>query len=205
MPLPDFNQERQIFSRLPFVTIASIDEVGRGAIAGPIVAVAVFFRATILNQEPLFASLGVNDSKKLSAKKRLAIFDQTVPYLNDIGLGIVSADDIDALGIQKANQLAFKLAIESGFITPNHIFVDGTWGNEPRWQAVVKGDQKLISIALASIIAKVTRDAYMQKMHDCYPAYGFDKHVGYGTKAHYNSLDAYGPVLHLHRVTFLKH
>lgn len=180
-------------------SVCGIDEVGRGPLAGPVMAVCALLRPESLHL-PFWAE--ITDSKKLSAKKREALF----PYLLEHtiwGLGQASAQEIDALNIHRASLLAMKRAYEQAGITPSQALVDGKFCPDipcPA-QAVVKGDSKHIEIAAASIIAKVTRDRLMNRLHEEYPHYGWDRNAGYGTAAHLCAIERHGITPH-HRKSF---
>lgn len=177
--------------------IAGIDEAGRGPLAGPVVAAAV-----ILPRD--FFLEGLNDSKKLTARKRDILFEELTAREDIlIGVGQVDAARIDELNILKATHLAMKLAVESMEVTPDICLIDGlpVRGFPFPQEAIVKGDSKSLSISAASIIAKVTRDRIMGEYAREFPQYGFDRHSGYGTKAHMEALNAYGPC-RIHRRSF---
>jgi ribonuclease HII len=174
--------------------IAGVDEAGRGPLAGPVVAAAV-----ILNRDTDIQ--GLDDSKKLSPKKREELYPkiQTMAH----GVGVVSSEVIDKINILQATRMAMKLAVEKLLITPNILLIDGNQKIEStieQW-AIVKGDSKSISIAAASVLAKVTRDHIMAKYHNEYPQYEFSRHKGYGTKRHRYLIAEYGPCP-IHRKTF---
>lgn len=175
--------------------VAGIDEAGRGPLAGPVVAAAV-----ILNQSCI--PKGLHDSKKLSKAKRSALYD-TLQHTATIGVGWASPEEIDAINILQATKLAMQRAFETLPVIPNTALIDG---NQPpelscQVQAIVKGDSKSLSIAAASIIAKVTRDRMMEAYCMQYPAYGFSQHAGYGTKIHMEALAIHGPCP-IHRRSF---
>lgn len=190
------------------LTVAGIDEAGRGCLAGPVVAAAV-----ILNPAPwskFYYSTGpgvtlerVNDSKKLSPKEREECFGIIQKQAKAIGIGLCSAEEIDATNILKASLLAMKRAVEGLNITPDCLFVDGPYSIDLQIpQACIKGgDGKILSIAAASIIAKVIRDQLMQDYHLLFPMYGFEKNKGYPTKSHKQALSRFGPC-YLHRLSF---
>jgi ribonuclease HII len=175
--------------------ICGIDEAGRGPWAGPVVASAVIL-------DPSNFPQGLNDSKKLTPEKREALFD---PIMNsaDVGVGIVSAAEIDEINILQATYLAMRRALQNLKSQPTLALVDGN--RAPLLpcsvQTIVKGDAKSLSIAAASIIAKVTRDRIMVEMDSQYSGYGFAKHKGYGTAAHAAALAKYGPCTE-HRRSF---
>jgi len=174
--------------------IIGIDEVGRGPWAGPVVACAALLNESID---------GLKDSKKLSAKKRQEL-DEIIRENGRVGLGWVSATEIDDIGLTKAVEKAMRLAYEELGVTAETIIIDGNInylkdveGTKP----VIKAEDKFPAVAAASIVAKVARDAYMEQMATKYPGYGFEKHVGYGTAAHKEALIKQG-VTPLHRRSF---
>jgi len=180
--------------------IIGVDEAGRGCGAGPVVAAAVRIPDRMIT-ELLFK---VTDSKKLTAKKREELF----PIIRagcDVGVGVVSNTVIDEVNILNATKMAMEEAIFA-LKKINYVLIDGTvkLDNFPyHQQQVIKGDSKSISIAAASIIAKVTRDRIMMDLHDIWPIYGFDKHKGYLTKQHVDAIKLYEPC-EFHRLTFRK-
>lgn len=177
--------------------LCGIDEVGRGPLAGPVYAAACVF--------PSFEIEGINDSKKISAKKRKQIFEEIESKNIKYSIGISTEEEIDKINILNATHLAMKRALKNINIIPDLILVDGN--SSPDFgitsKNIIKGDQISYSIAMASIIAKVLRDEFMIKMHQNYFQYGFDKNKGYGTKFHIESLKKYGPCK-IHRNSFLK-
>lgn len=181
--------------------IVGIDEAGRGPLAGPVVAAAVKLKK-------YDERLGeINDSKKLSEKKREYLFDLILEYFY-VGVGVSNVEEIDKLNILNATFLAMRRALDEIKIECNfsRVLVDGNHKirDYNREQIpVIKGDSKSLSIAAASIIAKVTRDKIMEKLHEKYPEYNLKKHKGYGTKEHRENLIKYG-VSDIHRKTFLK-
>ncbi|MBS1271970.1 MAG: Ribonuclease HII [Candidatus Marinimicrobia bacterium] len=178
-----------------YARIAGIDEAGRGPLAGPVVASAV-----VLNKH---IPEGLTDSKKLSVKKRELLFEQLRESDCDFGIGVVEQSDIDKMNILQATVLAMKKAIGALRSPPDFLLVDGSYLPEfihPA-QAITKGDSRCLSIAAASIIAKVTRDNLMQQLDPFFPGYGFAKHKGYGTKQHLEAIEKYGPTP-VHRLTF---
>lgn len=178
--------------------IAGVDEVGRGPLAGPVVAAAV-----ILPEN--FQLLGLNDSKKLSKKKREDFYNYIVHHSIDYGIGIVEAEEIDRINILQAAKKAMYQAVEQISSKTEHVLIDAVPLDElsiPS-QAIIKGDQKSISIAAASVVAKVTRDNMMLELHEKYPAYQFDKNSGYGTKSHLDAIALAG-LTPYHRRTFVK-
>lgn len=182
-----------------FQVICGIDEAGRGPLAGPVCAAAVIL--------PFGTEIaGLNDSKKLSEKKREALFPVITEKASAYGIGFASEQEIDEINILNATFLAMRRAVESLGITPDLLLIDGNQkpkigvGDEV---TVVKGDMKSVSIAAASVLAKVSRDRYMLEQAQKYPQYAFEKHKGYGTKLHYEKLAEFG-ISPLHRRSFLK-
>jgi ribonuclease HII len=178
--------------------VAGVDEVGRGPLAGPVVTAAV-----ILPHD--FHLLGVDDSKKLSEKRREELFDQIKEAALCWAIGRREPDRIDEINILQATKEAMADAIHALSIKPGHVFIDGNQplrGLEIKQTTIVHGDSVSASIAAASILAKVTRDREMREMEKLYPGYSFDKNKGYGTKAHYEGLEKLGPCP-IHRRTFL--
>lgn len=178
--------------------ICGVDEAGRGPLAGPVCAAAVIL--------PPYADIpGLNDSKKLSDKRRRELFplicDQAVAY----GIALVHHDTIDQINILQATFLAMEQAIGQLSVKPDLALIDGDREKDFGLpvETVVKGDSLSASIAAASVLAKVTRDDWMLRAAEEYPGYGFEIHKGYGTKAHYAALRALGPSP-IHRMTFLK-
>ena len=181
-----------------FTAVCGIDEAGRGPLAGPVVAAAVILPEDI--QLP-----GVNDSKKITEKKREILFEFVKEHALAYGIGEASETEIDEINILQATFLAMRRAVEALQIPADYALVDGNriQGLPVPAETVIGGDGKVLSIAAASILAKVTRDRYMRDMAAQYPEYGFEKHKGYGTKAHYAAIEQYG-ICPLHRKTFLK-
>lgn len=179
-----------------YIEIAGLDEVGRGPLAGPVVAACV-----IVPED--FKLLGLTDSKKLSAKNREYFYEEIIRGACAVGIGEATAKEIDEINILQASKKAMLRAINQlKGITPDYLLVDAMELpiNIPQ-QGLIKGDSKSISIAASSVIAKVTRDRYMEKLHNQYPAYQFDKHMGYGTKIHLEAIEKHG-VLDEHRKSF---
>lgn len=176
--------------------IGGVDEVGRGPLAGPVVSAAV-----ILPPETKIPD--INDSKKLSAQKREYLFEIIQEKAISVGIGIVSVKDIDMLNILQATYMSMRHAVKQLNPQPQYLLLDAVHvpGLSIEQKGIVKGDQKSISIAAASIIAKVTRDRMMLEIDDAYPQYGFAKHKGYGTKQHLDALRKYG-VCPIHRKSF---
>ena len=180
--------------------ICGVDEAGRGPFAGPVAAGAV-----ILDYEnPQKEILYLNDSKKLSEKKREALYDEICSKAVCWSVGIVDNKTIDEINILQATYKAMRIAIEGLSVKPDFILADAVTipGIEIEQEGIIKGDAKSVSIAAASIIAKVTRDRIMLEYDKLYPEYGFASHKGYGTKAHIEAIRKYGP-LDIHRKTFI--
>jgi ribonuclease HII len=178
--------------------IAGADEAGRGPLAGPVVAACV-----ILPEGKLIP--GVNDSKKLSEKKREELYEKIIGTALAYGTGIVERDVIDRINILNATRLAFNKAVGFMKIQPDYLYTDYIDRLDVAcpWTPVKKGDAKIYSVAAASIVAKVTRDRIMREYDKIYPAYGFGKHKGYGTRMHVLAIIEFGPSP-LHRQSFIK-
>ena len=200
----DLKKEQLLFAS-GIKLIAGVDEAGRGPLAGPVVAAAVSLKADFLaNPEKLEKLKAVNDSKKLSAKKRDELFEIIKAECFEFGVGICDHETIDRINILQATFLAMKMALGQLKSKPDHVLVDGKFiipNSSLHQEAVIDGDALVFSIAAASIIAKVTRDRIMDEFDKKYPNYGFAKHAGYGTKLHMEALMKYGPCL-IHRKTF---
>ena len=178
--------------------ICGVDEAGRGPLAGPVCAAAVILPRGLVIE-------GLNDSKKLSEKKRDALFDVIKESAVSYGIAFASVEEIESMNILSATMLAMNRAISQLSPKPQLALIDGNRNKEIEIesQCVVKGDSRCADIAAASILAKVTRDRYMLQMADKYPEYHFEKHKGYGTKLHYEALREYGPS-EIHRMSFLR-
>ena len=168
--------EKELYQK-GITLIAGVDEVGRGPLVGPVVAAGV-----ILPQN--YSLPGLNDSKKLSAKKRATLFPVIMQEAISVGIGVVDHQVIDQINIYEASRLAMMKAIADLKVAPEYILTDAMplKNISIPFQSIIHGDALSASIAAASIIAKVTRDAYMKRLGQKYPAYGFERHVGYGTK-----------------------
>jgi len=178
-----------------FQLIAGIDEVGRGPLAGPVVAAAV-----ILSDN--FYLPGINDSKQLSEQKREEYYEIIMREAISVGIGILSAEEIDQINIYEATKKAMNTAINNSAAFPDYCLIDAMKLTLPIPQtSIIKGDAKSVSIAAASIVAKVTRDRMMKDYSKQFPHYHFEKNMGYGTKEHLLALNAYGPCL-IHRKSF---
>lgn len=181
-----------------FSPLCGVDEAGRGPLAGPVCAAAVILPQGL--ELP-----GLNDSKKLTEKQRGALFDVIKEQAVSFGIAFATVEEIEEYNILGATFLAMRRAVEQLNIVPALALVDGNRdpGLGIPTETVVKGDGKCADIAAASILAKVTRDRYMLELAKQYPEYGFEKHKGYGTKAHYAALREFGPSP-IHRPSFLK-
>lgn len=184
--------------RAEYGVVCGIDEAGRGPLAGDVFAAAVVFdEGTVIE--------GVNDSKKLTEKRREALFDEICAKARAYCIASASVDEIERLNILQADFLAMQRAYKGLGIKAGIVLVDGNQLPEldTQMKYVIKGDARSASIAAASILAKVSRDRYMKQMAEKYPQYGFDKHKGYGTKAHYAAVDEFG-LCEIHRRSFFK-
>lgn len=190
-------------------SIAGIDEAGRGPLAGPVVVACVVMKPDSMIE-------GVNDSKKVSEKKRERVYEDIVNEALAYGVGIVSQTEIDRINILNATKMGLSLAVKDmeedlkkkarDFEKPEIILVDALTKIDTDhipYRSIIKGDAKSYSIAAASIIAKVTRDRIMRQWDEVYPMYGFEKHKGYGTAAHIAAIKEYG-LCPLHRRSFVK-
>ena len=178
--------------------LCGVDEAGRGPLAGPVCAAAAILPRGI-------EIVGLNDSKKLSEKRREELYDVICKEAISYGIAFADVGEIETLNILEATFVAMNRAIAKLSPVPELALIDGnrTKGISLPARAVVKGDGKCADIAAASILAKVTRDRYMLEMAEKYPEYHFEKHKGYGTKAHYEALREYGPSP-IHRMSFLR-
>ena len=178
--------------------LCGVDEAGRGPLAGPVCAAAV-----ILPQNCEIE--GLNDSKKLTEKKREALFDVICAAAVSYGIALATVEEIEEYNILGATFMAMNRAIAMLDPAPELALIDGNrnTGIQIPSRCVIGGDGKCADIAAASVLAKVTRDRYMRQMAELYPQYGFEKHKGYGTKAHYEAIRAYGPSP-IHRPSFLR-
>ena len=176
--------------------IAGVDEVGRGPLAGPVVAGAVIFPENIFIQ-------GIDDSKKLTPKKRDDLFPIILNEAISVGFGVVSEKEIDRINILQASYKAMQIALEKLSVQPAHVLVDGYSIPESSFQqtSLVKGDRRCFSIAAASIVAKVVRDRLMVEYDRLYPQYGFARHKGYCTKKHIEAVQQFG-LCKIHRRSF---
>jgi ribonuclease HII len=176
--------------------IAGIDEAGRGPLAGPVVSAAVILPST-------FDDADITDSKKLSPKKRQRLYDTIYARATAVGIGIVDAIEIDRINILQASLLSMAMAVKNLVPRPDFLLIDGIFGiaSELPQKPIKKGDALSISIAAASIVAKVSRDRLMQTYHHYYPQFDFPRHKGYPTKAHKEAIRTFG-CSPIHRKSF---
>lgn len=181
-----------------YALLCGVDEAGRGPLAGPVYAAAVILPRNLVIE-------GLNDSKKLTERKREALFDVICEKALSFGIARAEVEEIESLNILNATCLAMNRAIVQLSPQPALALIDGNRnaGIEIASRPIVKGDSKCAEIAAASVLAKVSRDRYMLNMAEEYPQYGFEAHKGYGTAAHYAALREYGPSP-IHRMSFLK-
>ena len=198
----DFYQYEREAQAAGYAWVCGVDEAGAGPLAGPVYAGAVIL--------PLGLKLPyLNDSKQVTPKRRDLLFDEIKERAIAWGVASASAEEIDALDILNARMLAMERAVDGLDLPAGFALIDGNRDHGSRCaikvphRLIVKGDSRSASIAAASILAKVSRDRYMEELDGQYPQYGFAKHKGYGTKLHYQMLDTYGPCP-AHRRTFLK-
>ena len=195
MTKPTFKLENKIWNE-KIKYIAGVDEAGRGPLAGPVVSASV-----ILPKD--FNNPFLNDSKLLSKKKRNELFEIIKKEAISIGIGIIDNDIIDKINILEATKLSMKEAINNLSVKPDFIIIDHVKLDLINSESFTKGDQLSLSIAAASVIAKVTRDNLMKEYDKLYPEYDFVNNQGYGTKKHLDALNKYGPTK-IHRLTFNK-
>ncbi len=178
--------------------LCGVDEAGRGPLAGPVCAAAVILPRGL--EIP-----GLNDSKKLSEKRREALYDVIISSAMAYGIAFADVEEIERLNILHATFLAMNRAIAQLSVRPELALIDGNRNSDIEMpsRCIVKGDSRCADIAAASILAKVTRDRYMIKMAEQYPQYGFEQHKGYGTKQHYAALREHG-ASPIHRMSFLR-
>ena len=195
--MPDYEYESKA-SAMGFGSICGVDEAGRGPLAGPVYAAAVILPQGLVIE-------GLNDSKKLSEKKRDALYDIIKEKAIAYSIQMIDAKTIDEINILQATFLAMRTAVENLSVKPDIALIDGNGrpGLSIEERTVIKGDAKSVSIAAASILAKVTRDRYCLEMDKKYPEYAFAQHKGYGTKLHYEKIAEHG-ICEEHRRTFLK-
>ena len=191
--------EEEIYNKEDVKYICGIDEAGRGPLAGPVVVASV-----IMPKDSMIE--GVNDSKKVSEKKREKLYEEITNTAIAWGVGIIDQREIDEINILNATKKGLTNSLKELEIKPDLILVDALTNIDTLgipYRSIIKGDAKSYSIAAASIIAKVTRDRIMRQWDELYPEYGFEKHKGYGTKMHIDAIKKYGPCP-LHRKSFIK-
>lgn len=193
----DFSYEKEAHEN-GFSVVCGVDEAGRGPLAGPVFAAAVILPENYSHEI-------LNDSKKLSEKKRDLVYDDIIKDALAWSVGIADEKEIDDINILNATFLAMKRAVDGLEIKPDLAYIDGNQYPKTGIKeiTIIKGDSKCMSVAAASIIAKVSRDRFMLKIAEEYPEYQFEKHKGYGTKLHYEMIEKYG-VSPVHRRSFLK-
>ena len=196
--MPDFSYENEAVKN-GYKLVCGVDEAGRGPLAGPVCAAAVIL--------PFDCEIeGLNDSKKISEKKREALYDVIIEKAIAFSVAYGTLQEIEEYNILEATYIAMNRAIDGLEIQPDYALIDGNRipkGIKIPCQTIVKGDSKSCSISAASILAKVTRDRLMLEYDKKYPQYLFAKHKGYGTKAHYDAIKQHG-VCEIHRISFLK-
>jgi len=207
MRYPNLNEEKKLWKR-GFKYIIGLDESGRGPLAGPVVAAAVVIKSSFKFQVSSFKNLKqVDDSKQLSPKKREELYTILINHPQiEWGIGKASEKTIDKINILEATKLAMIRAVEklkNKKLKIDYLIIDGNFKIESKipQKSIIKADEKVFSCAAASIIAKVTRDRIMKRLHEKYPQYGFDRHKGYPTKYHLKMLKKYGPSI-IHRKSF---
>lgn len=192
--------EEDIYQKHPEISyICGIDEAGRGPLAGPVVVASV-----IMPRDSMIE--GVNDSKKVSEKKREELYDKIIEEAISYGIGVIDQKEIDEINILEATKKGLTTSLKELKVKPNVILVDALKGINTLgipYQSIIKGDALCYSISAASILAKVTRDRMMRQWDEIYPQYGFEKHKGYGTKAHIVAIKEYG-LCPIHRKSFTK-
>ncbi len=194
--MPDYSYERKFYD-IGFKVVAGTDEAGRGPLCGSVVAAAVILPCGLIIE-------GLDDSKKLSPKKREVLYDLIINNALSYGVSSASVEEIDCLNILNASQIAMQRAVAMLNPAPDMVLVDGNVARNfsQKVTTIVKGDAISFSVAAASILAKVTRDRMCLEWDREYPLYGIAKHKGYGTKEHIEALRTYGPSP-IHRKTFL--
>lgn len=192
---PNFKYEKRAWEK-GYQRVAGVDEAGRGPLAGPVVAASVILPTDV-------SILGINDSKKLSQKRREELYGWILGYAV-VGVRVIDHETIDEINILNATKKAMVEAVENMvLVKPDYLLVDGTIAllTKIDQEYIIKGDEKSMSIAAASIVAKVTRDYIMEDLHNIFPVYGWDKNKGYGTKTHREAIKLYGPSM-FHRKSF---
>ncbi|MEJ0096364.1 MAG: ribonuclease HII [Methylocella sp.] len=196
MQKPDFRVERKLLKRDVW-PVAGVDEAGRGPLAGPVAAAAVIL-------DPKDLPRGLNDSKLLTREERENLYEEIMRRAVAVAVGFASAAEIDIINIRQATFSAMRRALAALAAQPRYVLIDGN--DLPQnlccpGETIVKGDGAILSIAAASIIAKVTRDRLMRRLCSIHPVYGFSRHVGYGTPAHLAAIEEHGPCP-FHRLSF---
>ena len=194
--LPHFRYERQLVRKSVW-PVAGMDEVGRGPLAGPVAAAAVIL-------DPARLPKGVNDSKALTAEERETAYEDIMRHALAVSVAFASAAEIDAVNIRQASLAAMRRALAALAVAPHYVLVDGN--DLPKalccaGEAIIGGDARSLSIAAASIVAKVTRDRLMARLCSLFPVYGFSRHVGYATPEHLAAIARHGPCPY-HRLSF---
>lgn len=179
-----------------YALVAGVDEAGRGPLAGPVVSAAVIL-------PPGFRSDAINDSKQLTPRQRETLYIRIYAEAVCIGVGIIDPVEIDRINILQATKRSMVMAVANLSPQPDHLLIDGNFGipSPLPQKSIVKGDARSVSIAAASIVAKVSRDRLMLRYHVDFPQFGFDRHKGYPTKAHKTAIAEHGPSL-IHRLSF---
>ena len=195
MELPTDNLEKKLIKE-GFKNIAGVDEVGRGALAGPMVAVAAMIKVKLKPDKY------IRDSKLLSESRREKIFEALSEKVI-WSFGLATHREIDKLGIARANLLVIRRALRKLAVEPDYLLLDRVNGFKHKlpFESIVRGDRKVISVSIASILAKVIRDRLMRKLHAKYPEYHFNRHKGYGTRLHKQCLEKYGRC-RIHRLSY---
>ncbi len=197
--LKELKKEEQELRNRGFKTICGIDEAGRGPLAGPVVVASVIMPENSMIE-------GVNDSKKISEKKREVLYDKILEEAISYGVAIIGQDEIDNINILNATKKGVTLSLQELNVRPDLIIVDALTHIDTMgipYESIIKGDAKCYSISAASIIAKVTRDRIMREWDKVYPEYGFEQHKGYGTAKHISAIKEYG-LCPIHRKSFTK-
>lgn len=205
--MPTLEFERSLCAETGLTHVAGLDEAGRGAVAGPVVAAAVIL--PLFAPERLAELDGVNDSKQLSASSRERLYELIVVHALSFGIGFTSAERIDQMGIIPATKMAMLAALSQLTPAAQCLLIDGRIrlkNNPLPQQSIIRGDSKSVSIAAASILAKVSRDRHMVEMDERYPLFGFAQHKGYGTKRHLAALSELAPTtIHRHSFAPIRH
>ena len=194
MTNPNLEFEQKLWQK-GYKNVAGVDEAGRGPLAGPVVAASVILPTDV-------SILGINDSKKLTKKRREELYGWILGYAT-VGVRVIDNETIDEINILNATKRAMVEAVGDMVVQPDYLLIDGTIAllTKTDQEYIIKGDEKSLSIAAASIIAKVTRDYIMEDLHVLFPMYGWDTNKGYGTRAHRDAIKKYGPTVY-HRASF---